>query len=80
MTGTGYELLELYRNMFDGKNKLYFHFKKILLSPDDSYYDNYRKYLRSKDPEMSSFDNGAFYNSQANLGSNDSKVASVTSF
>lgn len=54
---------------------------KTLLNPDDSYYDNYRRFLRSQDPlKLSTFDNEAFFNSQAELEGVESKLNSVTAF
>lgn len=49
------------------------------MSPDSSYYDNYRKFLRSKetDEKMIAFDNSGFYNSQAAIVN---KEKGVTAF
>ena len=54
--------------------------KKTVLNPDDSYYDNQRKFYRSQDPEKAAtFDNEGFYNSSAQLKSSES-MSSVTAF
>ena len=55
---------------------------KVLLNADSSYYDNYRKFLRSKetDEKNIAFDNTGFYNSQAVLMDKGEKEKSVTYF
>ena len=54
---------------------------KILLNPHESYYDNYRKFMRSQDAEKAiSFDNQGFFNSQIYLERKNSHGSVVTAF
>ena len=55
--------------------------KKTVLNPDDSYYDNQRKFYRSQDPEKAAtFDSEGFFNSQSPLKGPESMMGSVTVF